>query len=101
MRPTHLTLPSILMTAVMNSSLAATATPPPPDVLMSDEGLRESQDHLLKMHALSDRILAAKNPTERQNLKDQQLQLMKDFELTHYRRMQKHIQALEKSTAPK
>ncbi|MEN9680711.1 MAG: hypothetical protein RLZZ627_604 [Pseudomonadota bacterium] len=65
--------------------------PPPPGLMMNDEGLRERQDHLLKMHELSNRILSAKDPKEKERLKDEQLQLMKSYELKHHEMMQRHM----------
>ena len=75
-------------------------TPPAVPLMMSDEGLRERQDHLLEMHALSNQILAAKDPKLREKLKDQQLQLMKDFELKHHQRMQQHLKEMAKTHPP-
>lgn len=43
-----------------------------------DQILRRRQDQLLKMHELSHRIQDAKDDKERQALKDEQLQLMKE-----------------------
>lgn len=42
-----------------------------------DQHMRMMQEHMLQMHELSDKILAAKDPQEKQKLKDQQLQMMK------------------------
>ncbi|HAZ41929.1 MAG TPA: hypothetical protein DCY52_06620 [Methylococcaceae bacterium] len=73
---------------------AESAPPPPPGLMMSDEGLRERQEHLLQMHALSDRILAAKDPKEKEKLKEEQLQLMKSYELKHHQMMQRHMKEM-------
>ena len=72
------------------------AEKPKPSVplMMSEEGLKERQEHLLKMHDLSNRILAAKDPKIKQKLKDEQLSLMKEFEILHHERMQKHMQEM-------
>lgn len=67
-------------------------------LMMSDEGLRERQEHLLKMHELSNRILAAKDPKIKQQLKDEQLQMMKDFEILHHERMQQHMKEMMKKS---
>ena len=100
MRPYALLLSATLMTSF--APLHATEVDAPPSgALMSDEGLRETQDHLLSMHALSDRILATKDPKEKQKLKDEQLKLMKDFELKHYQRMQQHLQSMSKQAPQK
>lgn len=74
----------------------AMATPPPPapGMMMNDEGLRERQEHLLQMHDLSNRILSAKDPKEKARLKDEQLQLMKSYELKHHEMMQRHMKEM-------
>lgn len=43
-----------------------------------DQHLRGMQDHMLKMHDLSNQILAEKDATKKEQLKTQQLQLMKE-----------------------
>lgn len=45
--------------------------------MMSPEHLKEKQAHILLMHDLSNKILAEKDPKKQQQLKDQQLDLMK------------------------
>jgi len=71
------------------------ATPSPtPGMMMNDEGLRERQEHLLQMHDLSNRILSAKDPKEKARLKDEQLQLMKSYELKHHAMMQRHLKEM-------
>jgi hypothetical protein len=42
-----------------------------------DQHMHMKQEHMLQMHDLSNKILAAADPKEKQKLKDQQLQLMK------------------------
>ena len=42
-----------------------------------DQHLRAQQDHSLKMHDLSNQILAEKDPAKKEQLKNQQLDLMK------------------------
>ena len=80
---------------------AEPSSPPPPGFMMSDEGLRERQEHLLQMHDLSNRILSAKDPKEKQRLKDEQLQLMKSYELKHHQMMQRHMkEMMEKKPNP-
>lgn len=77
------------------------SNPPPPGFMMSDEGLRERQDHLLHMHDLSNRILSAKDPKEKERLKEEQLQLMKSYELKHHQMMQRHMkEMMEKKPKP-
>ena len=41
------------------------------------EHLKMKQEHMLKMHDLSNKILAETDPKKQQTLKDQQLELMK------------------------
>jgi hypothetical protein len=43
-----------------------------------DKHMRMKQEHMLQMHDLSNKILAATDPKEKQKLKDQQLKLMKN-----------------------
>jgi hypothetical protein len=42
-----------------------------------DQHMRMMQEHMLQMHDLSDKILAATDPAEKEKLKKQQLDLMK------------------------
>ena len=95
--------PMVLM-ATSLSCMAASAEvpqPPAPGLMMSDEGLRERQEHLLQMHDLSNRILSAKDPKEKERLKAEQLQLMKSYELKHHQMMQKHMkEMMEKRPKP-
>lgn len=94
-----------LMGAVISMSQMAKAEEKPldkphpsdaPVLMMSDEGLRERQDHLLKMHDLSNKILSERDPSQKQKLKEEQLQLMKAFELEHHRKMQHHMHEMMK-----
>ena len=96
MRSTLVFVPVALMTLVLGCLAApAMATPPPaPGMMMNDEGLRERQEHLLQMHDLSNRILSAKDPKEKAQLKDEQLQLMKSYELKHHEMMQRHMKEM-------
>jgi hypothetical protein len=77
--------------------------PPPPEEMgmqhgmggmmghMSDaqreEHLRAMQDHMLKMHELSSQILAEKDPAKKEQLKQQQRDLMKEH---HKQKMERH-----------
>ena len=59
------------------------------------EHLKMKQEHLLKMHDLSNKILAETDPKRKQELKDQQLELMKShhmhmMKMHHMKMMQKH-----------
>lgn len=49
--------------------------------------LKRMQDEMLKMHELSNNILAETNPAKKQALKNQQLELMKEH---HMRMMSRH-----------
>jgi hypothetical protein len=79
------------------------ATPPPPaqpmggpmgnmnamgGMMMSDERLKQKQEHLLKMHDLSNKILAATDPKEKDKLKAEQLELMRAHDKEHHMMMQ-------------
>jgi hypothetical protein len=66
-------------------------------MMMSDERLKQKQEHLLKMHELSTKILAATNPQEKDKLKAEQLQLMKEHEKQHHMMMQQHMQDMMKN----
>jgi cytochrome c-type biogenesis protein CcmH/NrfG len=51
-----------------------------------DQQLRAFQDHLLKMHELSDQILSEKDPAKKEELKAKQRELMK----AHQTQMMEH-----------
>ena len=55
------------------------------------EHLKMKQEQILKMHDLSDKILAESDPTKKQALKDQQLELMK---ADHMHMMSMHHQKM-------
>lgn len=52
-----------------------------------DQHMRAMQDHMLQMHDLSNQILAEKDPSKKEALKTQQLQLMKSH---HAQMMESH-----------
>lgn len=52
------------------------------------EHMRNMQEHMLKMHDLSNQILSEKDPTKKEALKNQQLELMK----AHHAQMMQHRQ---------
>lgn len=52
-----------------------------------DQHMRAMQEHMLAMHDLSNQILAEKDPAKKEQLKNQQLQLMKAH---HSQMMMKH-----------
>lgn len=66
-------------------------------MMMSDDRLKQKQEHLLKMHELSDKIIAATDPKEKDRLKAEQLQLMKEHEKQHLMMMQQHMQEMMKN----
>jgi hypothetical protein len=58
-----------------------------------DQHMRSMQEHMLKMHDLSNQILAEKDTTKKEQLKTQQLQLMKE----HHAQMMEHHQQMQQS----
>jgi len=68
-----------------------------PGMMMNEERLKQMQEHLLKMHELSSKILAATDPKEKDRLKAEQLELMKDHEKHHHMMMQQHMQEMMKN----
>lgn len=56
-----------------------------------DKHLQGMQEHMLKMHDLSNRILAEKDASKKEQLKTEQLQLMK----THHSEMMMHHQQMQ------
>lgn len=96
MRSTLNFVTAALMATAFNclANPAEPTPPPPPGMMMNDEGLRERQNHLLQMHDLSTRILSAKDPKEKERLKEEQLQLMKSYELKHHQMMQRHMKEM-------
>lgn len=71
-------------------------------MLMSEKQLKAKQEHLLKMHELSNKIISARDSREKQRLMDEQLNLMKEHQLQHHEMMQQHMQEMMKhrSTMP-
>jgi hypothetical protein len=53
-----------------------------------NEHMRAMQEHMLKMHDLSNQILSEKDPAKKESLKNQQLELMK----AHHAQMMEHRQ---------
>lgn len=53
-----------------------------------NEHMRAMQEHMLKMHDLSNQILAEKDSAKKESLKNQQLELMK----SHHAQMREHRQ---------
>lgn len=60
-----------------------------------DKHMRSMQEHMLKMHDLSNQILAEKDSAKKEQLKNEQIQLMK----AHHAEMMSHHEA--KQAAPK
>ncbi len=56
-----------------------------------DQHMQAMQEHMLKMHDLSNQILAEKDPAKKEQLKKQQLQLMK----SHHSQMMQHRQNMK------
>lgn len=63
-------------------------------MMMTDEQLKKKQEHLLKMHEISGKILAATDPAEREKLKAEQIQLMREHEKEHHKMMMQHMQQM-------
>jgi hypothetical protein len=61
-----------------------------------DKHLRSMQEHMLKMHDLSNQILAEKDATKKEQLKTQQLQLMKE----HHAEMRERHQQMKHTPPP-
>jgi hypothetical protein len=60
---------------------------------MNSEHLHKMQAHILAMHELSAKILAEKDPKKQEELKNQQLELMKSHmaeKMAHHHGMMKH-----------
>lgn len=57
-----------------------------------DQHMRTFQEHMLLMHDLSDQILAEKDPAKKEQLKKQQLDLLK----AHHDQMMEHRQQWKK-----
>ena len=66
-------------------------------MMMNDDRLKQMQEHLLKMHELSSKILAATDLKEKDRLKAEQLELMKEHEKQHHMMMQQHMQEMMKN----
>ncbi len=60
---------------------------------MMEQKLRAMQTHMLQMHDYSDRILNEKDPAKKQQLKDEQLELMKAH---HQKMMKMHRMMMQK-----
>ncbi|GAB6141208.1 hypothetical protein JCM14076_19370 [Methylosoma difficile] len=78
----------ILMLTIASASVYAvdTATPvpaakQPQDGKSDEQHLRGMQDHMLKMHELSNQILAEQDPTKKEQLKAQQRDMMKEHRM--------------------
>jgi hypothetical protein len=66
-----------------------------------DQRMRMMQEEMLKMHELSHRILEAKDPKERERLKEEHLALMKAHHqrmMSRMKMMQKHRQQMKQGT---
>lgn len=56
--------------------------------MMSEDRLKKKQEYDLKIHDLSNRILSASTPAEKDRLKAEQLELMKAHQKEHHQMMQ-------------
>jgi hypothetical protein len=68
-----------------------------------DQHLRAMQEHMLKMHELSNQILAEQDPAKKEQLKNQQLQLMKTHQeqrKTHRQQMKEQRQQMKQQNQP-
>jgi hypothetical protein len=65
-----------------------------------DKHMRGMQEHMLKMHDLSNQILAEKDPTQKEQLKTEQLKLMKAHHEEHHAKMMEHRKEM-RNTSPK
>jgi hypothetical protein len=61
---------------------------------MSEEHLKQKQDFMLKMHEYANKILAAKDGKEREQLKEEQRKLMREHMEVHHRMMREHMQQM-------
>ncbi|NOT84291.1 MAG: hypothetical protein HOP02_05780 [Methylococcaceae bacterium] len=105
MNTLHLSVPAIflLMLTSMNSYAADPQQPPAVADHMGmmgnmtdaqkDQHYRAMQEHSLIMHDLSNQILAEKDPAKKEQLKNQQLDLMK----AHHAQMKEHHQGKMKN----
>lgn len=63
------------------------------------EHMKSKQEHMLMMHDLSNKILAEKDPKKQQELKDQQLELMKAHHMqmmsTHHGKPMEHGKSMD------
>ena len=70
-------------------------------VEQKDQHLRAMQEHMLKMHDLSNQILAETDPAKKEQLKNQQLQLMKaqqEQRKTHRQQMKEQRQQMKQQS---
>jgi len=59
-----------------------------------EQHIRQAQEHMLKMHELSNQILAAKDDKERERLKEEQRKLMREHHKQHQEMMQQRMQQM-------
>lgn len=60
-----------------------------------EEQMRAMQEDMLKMHDLMNRILEAKDPNERQRLKDEHLKLMMEKRKAHRQMMHRQMERMK------
>lgn len=96
----HFALHALLITAIAGSTWTMAETRPVDSA--DEEQLKVTQEHLLKMHDLSTRILASKDLQQKERLKSEQRTLMRSFDQTHQHLIKNHLESLKKSqVAPK
>ena len=60
------------------------------------EHMKAMQDHMLKMHELSNQILSEQDPAKKEALKNQQLELMKSYHTQMMQHRQQKMQGHKK-----
>jgi hypothetical protein len=110
MRNGYQSIATLILFAIMTATSSAEdiqKLPPPPMKEMGmqhgmggmteeqkDQHLRSMQEHMLKMHDLSNQILAEKDASKKEQLKTEQLQLMK----AHHVQMMEHHKTMKHSS---
>ena len=93
----HFALSALLITVLGSSAWAMAETLPAESA--GEEQLKVTQEHLLKMHDLSTRILASKDPQQKERLKAEQRALMRSFDQAHQHLVKNHLESLKKPQA--
>ena len=93
---TRIALTALFLTVLANPKATMAVTEALPDPT-GEEQLKVTQEHLLKMHELSNRILASKDPKQKEHLKAEQRELMRSFDRAHQHLLKQHLETLKKS----